>query len=198
MRPYSQACENNKQPILKILRRLFADRNRILEIGSGTGQHAVYFAEQLPHLYWQTSDRERHHDGIRQWIVETQAQNIGLPISLDVTASHWPQTGYDGVFSANTAHIMSWEAVEKMFHGVADLLCEGDVFALYGPFNRDGAFTSPSNYQFHCSLVRSDPRMGLRDDRSIYDLARSSGLCPVEDNAMPANNRLLVFSKNHS
>jgi len=193
-KPYSQACENNKAPILAVLRQVFADTTRVLEIGSGTGQHAVYFAEHLPHLFWQTSDRQYCHDGIIRWIDDFPAKNIGRPIDLNVETSPWPTERYDGIFSANTAHIMSWEAVQEMFRGIGALLSEGQ-FALYGPFNRDGQFTCESNHRFHLSLVQSNPRMGIRDDQAIFTLAAENGLCHRDDFSMPANNRLLVFDK---
>ncbi len=195
MKPYSQACENNKIPILKILIDVFNDRRRVLEIGSGTGQHGVFFAENLPHLFWQTSDQILYHSGIIEWIESSTARKPGWPLALNVTMDEWPEGSYDAAFSANTAHIMSWIEVEKMFEGVSGLLPENGVFVLYGPFNRDGEFTSLGNEQFHQSLITRNPSMGIRDDRLIISLAKNCGLDDESDYEMPANNRLLVFRK---
>ena len=195
MKPFSQACENNKQPILEALKPAFAGCHTILEIGSGTGQHAVFFARYLPHLYWQTSDQVHYHDGIHQWIAESGLENIGLPIALDVSEDTWPTADFDGVFSANTCHIMSWSDVGAMFKGVSELLPPGGCFCLYGPFNRNGEFTSQGNARFHDSLVRQDPKMGIRDDEAIFGLAEEHGLGLGSDLNMPANNRLLVMEK---
>jgi SAM-dependent methyltransferase len=186
MKPYSEACERNRDPILTVLSRIFADRRSVLEIGSGTGQHAAYFSENLPHLGWQASDVAAHLAGIRMWGVE--------PIELDVDKP-WPAVNADAVFSANTAHIMSWPQVERLFEGVGRILPPGGVFALYGPFNYAGQYTSESNARFDRMLRREDPQSGLRDFEDIEALARRCGLVLEEDNAMPANNRLLIFRK---
>lgn len=184
MKPYSEACERNRDPILAVLRRIFADRRRVLEIGSGTGQHAAYFSAALPHLAWQASDVRAHVAGIRMWGVE--------PIELDVDAP-WPAITADAAFSANTAHIMSWPQVERTFAGLGRLLPEDGCFALYGPFNYGGRPTSESNARFDAMLRARDPASGLRDIEAVNELARRCGFALIEDNAMPANNRLLVF-----
>ena len=168
-----------------MLKRVFANTASVLEIGSGTGQHAAYFSEELPHLRWQASDVAEHLAGIRMWGVE--------PIELDVDKP-WPQVSADAVFSANTAHIMSWPRVERMFQGVGNIESV-KVFCLYGPFNYGGSYTSESNARFDRMLRREDPLMGLRDFEDVVALARRCGLALLEDNAMPANNRLLVFRK---
>ena len=186
MKPYSEACERNREPILGVLRRIFADRRRVLEIGSGTGQHAAYFAPELPHLIWQASDVAEHLPGIRQWIPDP------APIELDVDRE-WPRIQTDAVFSANTCHIMSWPQVERMFAGIGRLRPE--VLALYGPFNYNGRHTSQSNARFDAMLRERDPLSGIRDFEKISALAEAAGLTLAEDNAMPANNRLLVFQK---
>ncbi|WP_424946559.1 DUF938 domain-containing protein [Candidatus Spongiihabitans sp.] len=206
MKPFSQACENNKQPILEVLKNYFAKASRVLEIGSGSGQHAVFFAKNLPGLFWQTSDQVQFHPGINLWIADAALDNIGKPIALDVRQKEqWPAgkqdnkhnlgTKFDGVFSANTAHIMGWDAVVEMFRGVGCLLLDNGLFILYGPFNRNGEFTSPSNQKFHGSLLCQDSQMGIRDDRAIVALANRNQLSLIDDVAMPANNRMLVFSK---
>jgi SAM-dependent methyltransferase len=185
-RPFAEACERNRAPILDVLKRIFGDRRAVLEIGSGTGQHAAYFAAELPHLAWQASDLADYLPGIRKWGVE--------PIELDVDKP-WPALDADAVFSANTAHIMSWPQVERMFEGVARLLPPGGLFALYGPFHYGGRSTSESNARFDAMLRAGDPASGVRNFEDIEELARRYGLALLEDNAMPANNRLLVFKK---
>lgn len=186
MKPYSEASERNRAPILAILKRVFADRKRVLEIGSGTGQHAAYFAPELPHLVWQASDVAQNLPDIRQWVSDP------APIELDV-GGVWPALAIDAVFSANTCHIMSWPQVESLFAGVGRLLPPGGVFALYGPFNYHGKHTSESNARFDAMLRSRDPASGLRDFDDIAALAKRAGLILLEDNAMPANNRLLVW-----
>lgn len=169
-----------------MLKRVFKDRSRVLEIGSGTGQHAAYFAPELPHLVWQASDVAENLPGIRQWVSHPS------PIELDVDKK-WPAIEADAVFSANTCHIMSWPQVERMFAGVGRLLPAGGIFALYGPFNRDGIYSSASNARFDAMLRRENPASGLRDVGDLKILARRCNLHLEEDNAMPANNRLLVW-----
>jgi len=192
-KPFSQACENNKQPILAVLRRHFGGVHEVLEIGSGTGQHAAFFAEHLPHLVWQTSDLIENHSGINAWIDEAAANNLRRPLALDVTSRPWPHGATDAVFSANTAHIMAWPAVEAMIAGVGTVLAPGGVFCLYGPFNYDGEYTSESNAFFDHSLRQRDPASGIRDFEKVDALARDAGLELIEDQAMPANNRTLVW-----
>lgn len=188
MRPHSEASERNRAPILAILKRVLRDRKHVLEIGSGTGQHAAYFAPELPHLVWQASDVAENLPGIRQWVSDPE------PIELDVEEV-WPKLAVDAVFSANTTHIMSWPQVERMFDGVGGIRTL-KTFCLYGPFNYGGKHTSESNARFDAMLRRNDPASGLRDFEKIGALAgKAAGLILEEDNAMPANNRLLVFRK---
>jgi SAM-dependent methyltransferase len=185
MKPYSEACERNRDPILTVLKRVFKDSRSVLEIGSGTGQHAAYFATELPHLAWQASDVADFLPGIRMWGVE--------PIELDVDKP-WPAVDADAAFSANTAHIMSWPQVERMFAGIANMPSL-KVFCLYGPFHYGGRPTSESNRRFDAMLRARDPASGVRDFEHIQALGGRCGLAFIEDNAMPANNRLLVFEK---
>ena len=184
MKPFSEASERNRAPILAVLKRVFRHSRRVLEIGSGTGQHAAYFASELPHLVWQASDVAENLPGIRAWGV--------TPIELDVDRE-WPAVDADAVFSANTCHIMSWPQVERMFAGIGRIAPE--VLALYGPFNYNGRATSESNARFDAMLRGRDPASGLRDFEQIVEEARAIGLGLEEDNAMPANNRLLVFRR---
>jgi SAM-dependent methyltransferase len=191
-KPYSEACEENKRPILGVIAPLLQGAQHLLEIGSGTGQHAVFFATEFPHVIWQTSDREEALPGIRAWLDESPRANLPAPIRLDVTAA-WPEGPFDTVFSANTAHIMSEAEVAAMFQGVGRILMEGGHFALYGPFNIGGRFTSESNARFDAMLRARDPSMGVRDRDDLIALGRSSGLTLVADHPMPANNRTLVW-----
>ena len=194
MKQFSDACERNRAPILAILKRVFADRRHVLEIGSGTGQHAAYFAPELPHLAWQPSDVAENLPSIRLWREEVQTPQLLEPIELDVDQP-FPRVSADAAFSANTCHIISWPQVEKMFAGVAALLPLGGVFALYGPFNYGGKHTSPSNAEFDQWLRGRDAASGLRDFEDMRELGARHGLALEEDNAMPANNRLLVFRR---
>ena len=186
MRPFSEASERNRGPILAILKRVLRDRKRVLEIGSGTGQHAAYFAPELPHLVWQASDVAENLPGIREWV------SAPAPLELDADKD-WPALDVDAAFSANTCHIMSWPQVERMFEGIGRIRTL-QTFCLYGPFNYGGRHTSESNARFDAMLRGRDPASGLRDFEAIVALAGKNGMALQEDNAMPANNRLLVFS----
>ena len=196
MRAYSEACERNKVPILALLRDYFSTPGLILEIGSGTGQHAVYFAEQLPHLTWQPSDVSANLAGIEQWRQAANLANLKPALALDVTRQPWPLAQADGVFSANTAHIMSWAMVEACIAGVGMILRPDGYFCLYGPFSYRGQFTSASNAQFDASLRSRDAAMGIRAFEDVDAQAQKAGMSLVADHAMPANNQLLVWRKN--
>lgn len=193
-KPFSQACENNKAPILTVIREYFADCHRVLEVGSGTGQHAAYFSGQLPHLIWQASDVAAHQPGIEAWRTEAGLANQPAAITLDVNGE-WPYRQFDGVFSANTAHIMSWPEVQRCFAGISQVLKTGGHFCLYGPFNFDGQYTSDSNCQFDAMLRARDPESGIRDFSDLNQLANQHGMCFVADHPMPANNRVLVWRR---
>ncbi len=190
--PRAPACARNREPILAVLKAYLRPGEHVLEIGSGTGEHAVYFAEQLPELTWQPTERPEHLPGVEAWVEWARLGNLARPLMLDVTA-RWPVERVDAVFSANTAHIMSWEAVEAMFLGVGAALKPGGYFLLYGPFNYGGRYTSESNRHFDETLRRRDPAMGLRDVADLERLAQRAGLERVNDHAMPANNRVLVW-----
>jgi cyclopropane fatty-acyl-phospholipid synthase-like methyltransferase len=196
--PNSVACERNKGPILEVLQREFSDRRSVLEIGSGTGQHAVHFARSLPHVAWQTSDLSANHPGITAWLEHAGLENTRAPLDLDVEqADHdvLSGIGFDAVFSANTAHIMRIEAVAQMFRIAGLLLPSGGVFCLYGPFNFDGEYSSESNAEFDASLRQRDPAMGIRDIGRLDELAERAGLVRVRLYAMPANNHVAVWSR---
>ncbi len=193
-KPYSQAAENNKGPILRILKSVFAPSRLVLEIGSGTGQHAVHMAEYLPHLQWQPSDLVSNHAGIRYWLDDYVHGNMRDLIELDVSKDQWP-LGFDAVFSANTAHIMAWNVTLTMLEQVSQRLPQGGVFALYGPFNYGGAYTSASNEAFDHWLKQQNPEQGIRDFERVNEIVSSNNVSLVHDHAMPANNRLLVWKK---
>ncbi|MBD7987524.1 DUF938 domain-containing protein [Luteimonas sp. Sa2BVA3] len=196
-RPHAPACDRNRDPILAVLRRHFADRRRVLEIGSGTGQHAVYFAQAMPWLAWQASDVAVHLPGIRAWLADAALANTPPPLALDVLDARWPATGADAVFTANTLHIMGMQGVEAFFRGVGAVLAPapGGMLVAYGPFNYDGGYTSDSNRAFDAWLKARDPRSGIRDFEAIDALARAAGLALVEDVGMPANNRCLAWRR---
>lgn len=194
-KPFSESCVQNREPILAVLREVFADRSDVLEVGSGTGQHAVYFGAELPHLVWQTADVPQHHAGIHLWLAEAQLANVLPPLALDVNLAGWRSGRYDAVFSANTLHIMSWSEVEKFFAGVGEVLEAGGILAVYGPFNYGGRFTSESNARFDAWLKASDPASGVRDFEAVDAQARAQGLSLLRDIAMPANNRTLVWRR---
>lgn len=191
-KPTAPSCEKNREPILEVLREHFADRRHVLEIGSGTGQHAIFFAEHLPHLRWQTSDRAENLPGITAWLQEAALPNTVLPLELDVTAA-WPERRHDAVFSANTLHIMPWSAVECLFARLPDALAANARLVIYGPFNYGGQFSSDSNAAFDRWLKEKAPHQGIRDFEKVHALAQAAGLELLEDRAMPSNNRCLVW-----
>jgi len=193
-KPYAPACDRNRDPILAVLRDHFASRRRVLEIGSGTGQHAVHFAAALTHLTWQTSDRASNLAGIRLWLGEARLPNTPPPLELDVNGS-WPDRRFDAIFCANTLHIMGWNDVVRLFEALARALEPDAMVAVYGPFNYAGRFTSDSNAAFDAHLKREDPRQGIRSFEDVDALARGAGFSLVEDRAMPANNRTLVWHR---
>ncbi|MDI9238145.1 DUF938 domain-containing protein [Lysobacter sp. LF1] len=198
--PNAPACERNRDPILAVLQRHFADRREVLEVGSGTGQHAVYFAAAMPWLRWQCSDRADALHGIGLWIDEAALPNTPVPVELDVANGPWPRAGtaggrFDSVFSANTLHIMGWPEVESFFAGLGDVLADDATLVVYGPFNYDGSYTSDSNRDFDGWLKARDPRSGIRGFEAVDALARAIGLELAEDVAMPANNRCLVWRR---
>ena len=194
-KPFSAACERNREPILAVLRRVLPSSGRVLEIGSGTGQHAVYFGAALPDLTWQTSDLPSNHPGIHAWLAEEAPPNVLPPVELDVRSDAWPAGPWDAIFTANTCHIMAWEEVKAMFAGAARVLRSGAPMCVYGPFNYDGRFTSESNAMFDMSLKAQGEHMGIRNIEDVGRVAGESGLVLAEDCTMPANNRLVVWTK---
>lgn len=194
VKPDAPACAKNREPILGLLREHFHDRRSVLEIGSGTGQHAIFFADRLPHLIWQTSDRPENLPGIAAWLADAALSNTPAPLALDVLAS-WPDARFDAIFSANTLHIMPWPAVECLFARLPGVLAEQAKVAIYGPFNYGGRYTSESNAAFDASLKEKAVHHGIRDFEAVNVLAAKAGLSLLEDRAMPSNNRCLVWQK---
>lgn len=202
-KPFSQACENNKQPILNVLTNVLVKQKYVLEIGSGTGQHAVYFAKNLPFVTWQTSDLPNNHGGINEWINDSPATNLKRPVTIDLSnysdenncGEQLLAKEIDTIYSANTLHIISWPLVLNFFRVVEKTLGLDGVLCLYGPFNYQGKFTSESNNNFDLWLKARDEKSGIRDFEAIEELAIKSGLLLNNDIEMPANNRLLIFQK---
>lgn len=192
--PFSQACENNKQPILNVLQRWLTQPIKVFEIGAGTGQHAVFFAEHLPHITWQCGDLAPNLAGINAWLRAYPQSNLPAAVQFNMTEAQWP-SAFEAVYSSNTAHIMPWPVTQMMLKGVAERLPKGGLFFLYGPFNYGGDFTSESNARFDEWLKHNNPAQGIRDFEKVNLLAEQAGLQLQEDNAMPANNRLLVWQK---
>ena len=198
-KPYSESCDQNRDPILDVIQPLLTnkekDKKSVLEIGSGTGQHAVYFAKKLPHLVWQTSDQQPYHEGIKLWLNDAGLNNTPPPIPLNVRSDNWPNQKFDAVFSANAVHIMAWDNVVDFFENAPKLLNKGGLFILYGPFNYNQQYTSENNARFDVWLKQRDPNSAIRDFEALDQLAQQAGLVLQSDHALPANNRILVWEK---
>ena len=195
LKPHAPACDRNQPYILEKLAIEFSNTHAVLEVGSGTGQHAVYFSQHLPHLQWQPSDCSENLCGIQHWVEESGLPNLKMPICLDVKQPWLIPEAFDGLFSSNTVHIMSWQQVEAFFSGIEQHLPKMGIFCLYGPFNYGGKYTSSSNAEFDSWLKQRDPMSGIRDFEAVKQLAEKSGLFLKNDYEMPANNRLLVWQK---
>ena len=193
-KPYAESCEQNQGPILQVLEPLVEQRKTVLEVGSGTGQHAVYFSAVFPHLRWQTSDLVENHSAIQAWIADSGLSNVMSPLELDSRGS-WPDQQYDLIFSSNTLHIMSSEAVLQMFNRLPGCMYDSSVFLVYGPFNYQGGYTSDSNARFDQWLKQRDPVSGIKNFEWLKDIADRCGLECFEDIEMPANNRILLWRK---
>ncbi|MEE9309857.1 MAG: DUF938 domain-containing protein [Cocleimonas sp.] len=198
-KPYSESCDQNSDAILEVIHPLLMDKNHVLEVGSGTGQHAVYFAQKMPHLVWQTSDQQAYHEGITLWLDDAGLDNTPPPIALNVSSDPWPKRdkdySFDAIFSANAVHIMSWNNVVDFFENAPSLLAAGGLFILYGPFNYNQQYTSDSNARFDIWLKQRDPNSAIRDFEALDELAQKAGMRLQSDHALPANNRILVWEK---
>lgn len=194
---WSEACERNKGPILEVLEAELKAPLTVLEIGSGTGQHAVYFSQQLPHLRWQPSDQGEYLAGLCARVEQEGGDNLLPPVALDVLCASWPDEARraEAVFSANTLHIMSWPAVVATFAGVGEVLAPGQWFLSYGPFSEEGRHNSDSNREFDAFLRQRDPASGIRDIRDLEALAAEHGLVLTRRWPMPANNRILGWQR---
>jgi cyclopropane fatty-acyl-phospholipid synthase-like methyltransferase len=195
MRNFSESCERNKEPILQVLKVELAAARSVLEIGSGSGQHALFLAENLPHLQWQPSERAALVEDLRLNLVDSALTNLSEPLELDVRQMPWPQVKVSAVFSANTLHIMAIEAVAQFFAGVGSVLRTGGKLCVYGPFRYQGEFTTESNAAFDRSLKEADPQRGLRDFELLDQWANQQGMQLLKDHQMPSNNQLLVWQK---
>jgi SAM-dependent methyltransferase len=191
----SEAADRNKGPILQVIAKEFAHTHRVLEIGSGTGQHAVHFAAHLPHISWQPTDTGDFLPTLRERIRMEGSPNLREVIELDVRVQPWPVDLFDGIFSANTLHIMSWSSVQDLFRGVGKVLGKAGVLCIYGPFRYGGRYTTESNAEFDELLRGRDPESGLRDAEAVDALARQQGLVLAADHSMPANNQLIVWKR---
>ena len=194
-KPYSESCSQNREPIFEIIEPLFAKIKTVFEVGSGTGQHAVYFAKEMTHLTWQTSDNPDYHNGIRQWIEEAHLPNVQLPVALQIPQDAAPKQKYDAVYSANTLHIMSTEEAECFFSVASGLLENNGLLVVYGPFNYEGKYTSASNAQFDKWLYNQNPKSCIKDFEIVNVWAKKQGLVLEADHEMPANNRILHWIK---
>lgn len=191
---FSEACERNKEPILAVLQRHLRNTYSVFEVGSGTGQHAEHFARALPHLTWQCADLPANLPPLRARLDHAGLANTPPPLPFDMAAPIWP-SGFDAVFSANTLHIMPWPLAAALVYQAGFHLPAGGLLLLYGPFKYNGRYTSASNIEFDSWLQANDPERGIRDMERVQEKALAGGLALIEDNTMPANNQLLVFSK---
>ncbi|MGK0273149.1 MAG: cyclopropane fatty-acyl-phospholipid synthase-like methyltransferase [Cocleimonas sp.] len=199
MKPFSESCIQNQEEICEVLQKLLTDKQHVLEIGSGTGQHAVYFAKKLPHITWQTSDQKQYHQGINQWLSDAGRDNTVKPICLDVSKDTWPKQDckkdIDVLFSANAIHIMAWNNVIDYFNYGTKLLKKDGLFLLYGPFNYNQNYTSQSNADFDQWLKMRDSNSGIRGFEALDQLANENHLVLIHDIEMAANNRILCWQK---
>lgn len=199
MLAYSEACERNKIPILEVLTDVFANRSGVLEVGSGTGQHAVFFGRNLSHLQWQPTELSAYLPGLRDRIEAEGPANVAMPRELDVRSRPWlaaaTRPPIDAVFTANTFHIMSWSEVEHFFTGIGEVLEQDAALCIYGPFRYAGQYTSDSNASFDRYLQQRDPLSGIRDFERVSEVAQKQGLRFLQDHTMPANNQLLVWAR---
>ncbi len=188
------SCERNKLPILEVLKEYLNPGDHLLEIGSGGGMHALYFTQNLPVARWQMTEMPEYMEAIQARFIQQGNSQMATPLSLDCRAAHWglPQQ-YDAIFSANTVHIMSWQAVCGLMNGVHKALKPEGLFLLYGPFRYNGEDTAASNTAFHEYLKNTSAEMGLRDYQEMAALAKLAGLQLIKDIPMPANNRILIF-----
>jgi len=191
----SPSCERNKEPILAVLKEVLPHSGLVLEIGSGTGQHAAYFAAHLPQLTWQPTDLSSNFPSIRAWVAEAGLSNLREPLELDLVADRWPAVSAEAIVCINTIHIVAWEVVEKLFAGAGKVLVPGGVLYAYGPYRYADRPLEPSNEDFDKWLKARDPVSGVRNFEAVDALARQNGLVLAGNRAMPANNRSIWWRK---
>jgi len=196
MKQYAPACERNQDAILAVLQEILPAAGTVLEIGSGSGQHAVYFAARLPQLAWQPTDLCENFASIHAWMEEAALPNLRAPLELDLYADRWPLTSAAAVVCINTVHIVAWRGVENLFAGAGRVLAPGGVMAVYGPYRYADRPLEPSNESFDQWLKARDPVSGIRDFEAVNALAGRNGLALAGDRAMPANNRTIWWVKN--
>lgn len=198
-RRMAPATDRNREPILAVLRRVLPASGTVLEIASGTGQHAVHFAAALPGLTWQPSDPDAAaRASIAAWTKHTGLRNVREPLALDVCEQPWAlgtDDAIDAIVCINMIHIAPWAAAEALFEGAGRVLGAGGVLYLYGPYRRQGEHTAPSNASFDADLRAADPEWGVRDMEAVVALGAAQGMTCEEPVAMPANNFSLVFRK---
>ncbi|MCK5003025.1 MAG: DUF938 domain-containing protein [Gammaproteobacteria bacterium] len=195
IKPYAESCDQNRDAIFNVLQPLLTHSSAVLEIGSGTGQHAVYFSEKSPHIVWHTSDQAENIEGIKLWVSEIETERLRQPVELDVTQAIWPDISFDTVFTANTCHIMDQRSVEIMLKRVGELLPKEGQLIIYGPFNYNRQYTSSSNEQFDQWLKSRDPESCIKNFEDLNELAEKTGMRLINDYEMPANNRILHWRK---
>lgn len=195
--PFSAPCERNKDVILEVISPYLEKVDSVLEIGTGTAQHALHFAKELPRLIWQTSDQLPYLEGIHAQLDNTPLENVRYPITLDVNQSVWCEGGerFPAVFTANTFHIMSWSSVRAFFSGLPEVTTSDAYLIVYGPFKYHGKFTSESNKEFDQTLRASDWGSAIPDYYEVAELAKGAGFVLVKDVTMPANNQCLIFER---
>lgn len=198
MKQYSPSCERNKDLILPVLKEVLPKSGTVLEVGSGTGQHAAYFADGLPHLVWQPTELAENFLSIQAWVAESGLPNLCAPLELDLLAGpeRWPVTSAAAVVCINTVHIVAWQGVENLFAGAGRILVPGGAMYVYGAYRYTARPLEPSNEDFDQWLKARDPVSGVRDFEAVNALAHQNGLVLAGDRAMPGNNRSIWWIKN--
>ncbi|MEM7646303.1 MAG: DUF938 domain-containing protein [Pseudomonadota bacterium] len=194
-KPYALSCDRNTEHILKVFQEKLVGKNSFLEVGAGTGQHAISMAPHFPDMVWTLTDRKENHPGISLWLRDFPRANVRGPLEYEIGQSDFPSGDIDVVFCANVLHIISWDLCLELFQDMGESLKKGTVFIAYGAYNYDGKFTSESNEKFNQWLIDRDPQSAIRDFEKVCDELRKRGFDLQEDIEMPANNRMLFFEK---
>jgi len=194
-KPFAPSCERNRDPIRDVLKRVLTGSGLLLEVGSGTGQHAAYLAKDFPAYKWQPTDLPENLEVINAWAVESDTDNILPALALDLRKHDWPVESADAILCINTIHIVSWRLVENLFRGAGKVLKPGRVMYVYGPFEYSDHPLEPTNAEFNEWLKMRDPKSGIRKFEDVNRLAQENGLVLEGDEAMPANNRSIWWRK---